>query len=406
MSLELSFSGRIKSRKRIIKQITETAERYSYGVYADKDYSIIVTLCPTGDIIFNITEGGLLQKGKIEGYFQSTPAGPGFHKAAVDFIDALKIEKLVYEDDTDYAVYRDFTKLCRNHFYRWIETLIERVQEIKADGPIFVCWSTEQYKPDIQGAKVVTPTGLWDISNICQFAQNKGIETFADRFFIWPHEEQDAVFYRNCALKTLWEDCYYAPSDRSEKDAANNKYIIENIERAYSLTPLLPLPYDSYCEICRLDGKKPTLLETTVRMLDEYTPGYRKGLVKETIDKLTITISGTYQRNLEFNDDEWPITIWYDSSSNSPVWRLTMFELDIEAEKPTFDGKEYIYCEEFDVKTGKGLITVNQCQEDGEEFYMAICNIASGTSYYLITVSYTKQEEYDQIRNLLLRITC
>ena len=406
MSLELSFHGHIKSRKRIIKQITEIAERYSYGVYADQENSIIVTLCPTGDITFNITEGGFLQKGKIEGCFQSTPAGPGFHKAAIDFIDALKIENLIYEDDTDFTVNRDFTKLCRTHFDRWIETLIEYVQQIEADGPIFVCWSTEQYKPDIQGSKIVTPTGLWDISNLCQFAQNKGIEAFADRFFIWPHEEQDAIFYRNCALKTLWEDCYYAPSDRSEKDAANNKYIIENIERAYSLAPLLPLPYDNYCEICRLDGKKAILPETTVRMFDEYKPGYRKGLVKETIDKLTITIPGTYQRNLEFNDNDWPITIWNDSSSNSPVWRLTMFELDIEAEKPTSDGKEHLYCEEFDVKTGKGLLTVNQCQEDGEDFYMAICNIASGTSYYLITVSYTKQEEFDQIRNLLLRITC
>ena len=46
MSLELSFHGHIKSRKRIIKQITETAERYSYGVYTDQDNSIIVTLCP------------------------------------------------------------------------------------------------------------------------------------------------------------------------------------------------------------------------------------------------------------------------------------------------------------------------------------------------------------------------
>ncbi len=117
-------------------------------------------------------------------------------------------------------------------------------------------------------------------------------------------------------------------------------------------------------------------------------------------------MSGTYQRNLEFNDDEWPITIWYDSSSNSPVWRLTMFELDIEAEKPTLDGKEHLYCEEFDVKNGQALLTVDQFQEDGEEYFMTICNIASGTLYYLITVSYTKQEEFDQIRNLLLRITC
>ena len=284
--------------------------------------------------------------------------------------------------------------------------VIEHVQQIEADGPIFVCWSTEQYKPDIQGAKIVTPVGVWNINKLYQFIQDKGVEAFADRFFIWPHEEQDALFYRNCALKTLWEDCYYAPSDRSEKDAANNKYIIENIERAYSLDPLLPLPYDSYCEICRLDCKKPTLPETTVRMLDEYKPGYRKGLVKETIDKLTITIPGTYQRQFEYNDNGWPITIWSDSSSNSLVWRLTIFELDKEVEMPKSDDKEHLYNEEFNIENGKALLTVDQFQEDGKEYFMAVCNIASGMYYYLITVSYTKQEEFNQIRNLLLRITC
>jgi hypothetical protein len=404
MSLKLSFTGRIKSRKRIIKQIKEIAERDSYEVYTDQENGIIVTLCPIGDITFDITDGGFLQKGKVEGYFQSTPAGPGFHKAAVEFIDSLKIENLVYEDDTEYAVNRDFAKLSVNHFQRWLETIVEHVQQIDADGPIFVCWSTEQYKPDIQGAKIVTPVGVWNINNLYQFIQDKGVKAFADRFFIWPHEEQDAIFYRNCALKTLWEDCYYAPSDRSEKDAVNNKYIIENIERAYSLDPLLPLPYDSCCEICRLDCKKPTLPETTVRMVDECEPGYRRGLVKDTIDKITITIPGTYQRQFEYNDNGWPITIWSDSSSNSLVWRLTIFELDKEVEMPKSDDKEHLYNEEFNIENGKALLTVDQFQEDGKEYFMAVCNIASGMYYYLITVSYTKQEEFDQIRNLLLRM--
>ena len=405
MSLELSFTGRIKSRKRMVEKIAEIAERYPCEVYADQEDNIIVALCPTGEIIFHITEGGFLQKGKVEGHFQSTPAGPGFHKAAVDFIDALKIDGLIYEDDTEYAANRDFTKLCRNHFYRWLETLVERVQQIDANGPVLVCWSTGQYQPDVHDAKIVTPTGLWDISALCQLVKAKGIETFADRFFIWPHEQQDATFYRNCALKTLWEDCYYAPSGRSETDEKNNKEVIGNLEKAYSLAPLLPLPYDSYCEICHLDGKKPIIPETAIRMDDKYQPGFRKGLVKETIGRLTITIPGSYIRHFEYNNNDWPITIWSDTSSGSSVWRLTMFELDKEVEKPALDDKEHLYREEFDVENGKALLTVNQCQEGGDDFFMAVCNIVSGTSYYLITISYTRQDEFDDIRKLLLQIT-
>jgi hypothetical protein len=82
-----------------------------------------------------------------------------------------------------------------------------------------------------------------------------------------------------------------------------------------------------------------------------------------------------------------------------------MFELDKEAEKPALDDKEHLYREEFDVENGKALLTVDQCKEGGDDFFMAVCNIASGTSYYLITISYTRQDEFDDIRKLLFQIT-
>ena len=81
-------------------------------------------------------------------------------------------------------------------------------------------------------------------------------------------------------------------------------------------------------------------------------------------------------------------------------------ELDKEIEKPKSDDKDHLYLEEFNVGNGQALLTVDQLQEYDEKYFMAICNITSGMSYYLITVSYTKQEEFDQIHNLLLKITC
>ena len=408
MSIELSFRGRIKSRKRLVEKITEMADRHLCMVNCDtsSENDIVVSLCPTGDILFHVNEGGLLQKAKVEGHLQSTPAGPGFHKAAVDFIDSLEMENLVYEDDTDYADDRDFKKLCKNHFYRWLESIMEHLRQTGQDGgPICLCWSTEQYQPNVKRGKIVTPIGLWDISQICQWVQDKGIEALADRFFIWPHEQQDAVFYRNCALKTLWEDCYYVPSGRSETDAEINKFIIENLEKAYSLAPLLPLPYDSYCEICHLDGRKPIIPETAVQMDETYKPGHRKGLVKENINGLTIIIPGSYKRSLEFDNDNWSI-VWNDSSSNSPVWRLSIFGLEKEMDTPKLKGNHYLYSEKFDIEIGKAVLAIEKCQENDEEFLMVICQITSGLSLYLITVTYNDQAEFDQIRDLLHRITC
>jgi hypothetical protein len=99
MSIELSFKGRIKSRQRLMEKMTEIAKHNPCKISTSHEDDIIVTLCPTGEIYFHVTEGGLLHKSKVEGYFQSTPAGPGFHKAAIDFIDALEIKDLAYEDN-------------------------------------------------------------------------------------------------------------------------------------------------------------------------------------------------------------------------------------------------------------------------------------------------------------------
>ena len=125
MAIELSFTGQIKSRKKLVDNITKLCKHSSFGINIDDEEDVSVTLCPTGEINFHVVEGGLLRKTKVEGHFQSTPAGPGFHKAAVDFIDALDLGSLVYKDDSEYANDRDFTKLCNNHFYQWLETLVD-----------------------------------------------------------------------------------------------------------------------------------------------------------------------------------------------------------------------------------------------------------------------------------------
>ncbi len=197
MAIELSFRGQVKSRKKLTDNITMLSKHRSFEIDIDEEGDISVTLCPMGEINFHVIEGGLLRKTKIEGYFQSTPAGPGFHKAAVDFIDALDLGGLVYEDDSEYANDRDFTKLCNNHFYRWLEAIVELACQKTDNGnenPLFVCWNTDQYIPDVYGSKIVAPTGLWDIKFINQLIHNKGIKALADRFFVWPHEATGCDF--------------------------------------------------------------------------------------------------------------------------------------------------------------------------------------------------------------------
>ena len=73
---------------------------------------------------------------------------------------------------------------------------------------------------------------------------------------------------------------------------------------------------------------------------------------------------------------------------------------------PKLKGNHYLYSEKFDIEIGKAVLAIEKCQENDEEFLMVICQITSGLSLYLITVTYNDQAEFDQIRDLLHRITC
>ena len=46
---------------------------------------------------------------------QTTPAGPGFHKAALELAERLGIGEPGIDDETDYVNHRDFEKTCGAH---------------------------------------------------------------------------------------------------------------------------------------------------------------------------------------------------------------------------------------------------------------------------------------------------
>lgn len=113
---------------------------------------------------------------------------------------------------------------------------------------------------------------------------------------------------------------------------------------------------------------------------------------------LTPQLAGLAQQVVKENYDFGFATVSHETYDES--------ELEKEIGKPKLEGNQYDYYEEFDIEGGNGILALQQCQEDGDDFYMVICQIASGTSLHLITVSYKKQKEFDQIRSLLLLITC
>ena len=168
----------------------------------------------------------------------TTPAGPGLHKAAADYIetlaDRLNLE-ILYDDEAEYMIYHDYKKMLEEHFYPWLETSLEfpilQAQENEY-STMCLCWDLNHYLPKEIPGTIITHMGRFSTSALADQLDEEGIESFADQFFIWKNPLKDALYYRNCALNELWEQCYFAPSSRAELDRGINRFIFSCLEQS------------------------------------------------------------------------------------------------------------------------------------------------------------------------------
>lgn len=80
-------------------------------------------------------ESGLRGQWLITGNCCSTPAGAGFHAAAIRFLDELgqkRLSELLVDDETEYYNHRDFERMKREHFYPWLNALKRHCAEREA----------------------------------------------------------------------------------------------------------------------------------------------------------------------------------------------------------------------------------------------------------------------------------
>lgn len=243
----------IRTRIRNIKTFKRTVEKLAAesGYHAEHDESATrVRFCKLGDLFLNYQYEGKENTDDIvsvTGECQTNLLGPGFHKAAIAFIDRLQQAtdtRFEVEDETEYYTERDFEAMKKKHFHKWLAKLFEIIQEQEDKGStsLSICWDFNKYYPQSDSGIVISPLGSFRLSEVIRRIREEGIESFADDFFIWNNPERDARFHRGLALNAMWEDCYFMPSERSEEDARINGYIISELETAASLDPSLPFP--------------------------------------------------------------------------------------------------------------------------------------------------------------------
>lgn len=359
----------------------------------------LVSLCRTGDILFNY------ENGCLNGESQTNLAGAGFHRAAIGFIDQLARVfplNIVVEDETDFASHRDFKRLRNEHFYPWLRSLLKILEErdTKDSQNLSLCWDLNQYTPEHQEGTVITPIGRLNIKDLIQRVQDEGIEPFAQEFFIWNNQEKDARFYLNTAISMLWEDCYFMPSRRDKVDREINVEIIENLERSWELDASLPFPVSDYKLLCWLDAREPLDVFGANEYKPSYPIGYRRGLIMESVGNLTLTLPGSFI--FEYNEDG---CIYYDAMEDN--WHI----IQVNAFSAEFPNQDFMTAfidegeeppELFSVGDAKCCtVFMGKSGSNGDYYYQTAGEIIAGNQVTLIILSYEKESEKEWAMELL-----
>lgn len=391
MSIGFSFENTKCKQKKAFAVLEKLADEWGVP-FTRGESSACLSFCRSGQLYFTYEEGGL------SGSCQTNVAGPGFHKAAVDFtVEFLQRAKLSVslDDETDYVTHRDFQRMRREHFYSWLGNIVGL---IKREGDLTICWDLNQYTPAEISGSVITPMGRFTTEKLVRRVAEKGIESFAQDFFVWNEEEKDAYYFRNQALARLWEDCYFRASARSKEDESVNGYIRKNIEKAAQLSSAIPLPLADYRLLCELDGlMAPTLQNPELQ--SDYPVGYRKETITHRFGNLLIPLHGSFMI-----DDQEDDLVFYDGEENLRSVRMSAFE----AAQPAKQFSENLFTdvssapEEFSAGYGRGKMAYAGQVKDG--WHQVIAQILTGRQITLITVSLHDEADKEWAYSFLRRL--
>lgn len=263
--------------------------------------------CPEGILILDFHRGNNLVKGECQTYL----AGPGFHAAAIDFLERFAKDqnlKISIEDETGYAKNKNFEKMRKEHFYPWLKFMMSLACERDADSEFRMCWDITEYTPKVIPGTVVTPIRRFSMREMAEFFEQEP-EVFAKEFFVWNNQDRDALFYRNSALMVISNKCHFMFSDRNLRDGLENVQCIQLLEKALKLDFKLPFPKKEYKRICRLHEQEAQNLEGVPELRHECELGYRLQEIYHKSGQFTYSVPG---RCLARIDSKTNALFYYD----------------------------------------------------------------------------------------------
>lgn len=410
--IDITCTGKIRNKDSLVKAVQRLAKQRNFrlGVWAE---GMRIVLCPRGYLDFTWNkEKGLFAQWALRCGCNTTPAGPGFHKAALELLEELEgvgIKEWKIQDRTDYQQDRDFEALRREWFLPWLEEQVEKAVEKTAPGKMgYLFWEVDQYRPEMVPDTIATPLGRFPVAWLKEKLENGALEELAQRLFLWDEPKADALQLRNRALKQMWEDCCFAPSDRSRQDRQVNAAILDTLERSAAMDPSLPQPVAEYRELCILDDRSPNLPEE-VPQLEELCPiGYRKGEILQPYDQIVVPLPGLYHYEWSDGGLDSAGGIWRDEESESPIWHITAFRSGMGPAQFALEMDQLQDVCTKELEGGQahwGWKEMPPKKKDDDLLYRVSCEAAVGETLYVITITYLHPEHREDIYQRLERMT-
>lgn len=259
-----------------------------------------------------------LRQGRLTIEGRTTPWGPGYHRQAVEVLDALAAALpggwTHVQDDTGYFASRQVPDLERA-FLRWAERLwgLDADPESGLDGAS-VCLGEGEGPVEVPAGQVATPLGFRSLDWVraTRAALGRALasgdpDPTARSAFLWWCPEPDALDWVQlgsavCASEVIWRPL---PGPRA-KDPADEARLraLRCFERALALDPQAPVPAPELARLYALLGREAEATRWQARAGGApFQGGYREGWIRWPVgERWSVEVPGWLRAGVDADD--------------------------------------------------------------------------------------------------------
>ena len=337
---------------------------------------------------------------------KTNSAGPGYHAYLIDIMDKLGIEPLEVEDETGYWENRDFG-LLQEEMSEWLRGLGAQILKMSKTGEyknIAVSLEIDNL-PEDSNHLTCCPLGYFEKEF---YEKTQSGSSNSKEFFIWWNREQDALFYRNCALNLIWcENNWLPPEMDDERMIA--AATLGCLEKAYTMDTCLEYPEPEWLELALLTDDK-ALLNTIQKRFGaakNAALGYRRGTICSNANGWRISHSG----QMHFDTEDDGTLVWWDDDRTIRVSTLSFrwkeeIKPDSEALlKDAISNEEG--CERFSLRDGQiaAAIQHTQIEENGEPLWQTRLTAALTDKLLILSIYYIDESDRNWAAEICASVT-